>query len=356
VLKNYRFVNDLGYEDYSSSRKKIFDSNSNRLDLSMSESRRSFRDTDIAKILKDPRGIIYNYLLTEDLDLIQGIAKLYSLKRKNFVITAGSDGGLSILSRFFVCTKTRVLIPIPSFGRYEYHVKVNGGKVFFYKEGEFPYDFSLKQVAVCANKRKADVVIFANPNNPTGIQKNKREITEFLSIFKGITILDEALICNFSESVGRYIKRYPNLIIVSSFSKLFGLAGLRIGYIIGDPDHLKNIRKLVSPYEVSSFSLALANYAINDLESISIVRNEIANAINTLKSVRNDKIIVTPTSSVLCTIKYLGGKSLYKLLYREGIITIDGKNFRGLEKENAVRVSVYSKKDIMKLVNVLNGI
>lgn len=181
------------------------------------------------------------------IDLIEEIATILSVQPEAIVLTAGCDGGISLVTRAIVDTDTVVVLPRPSWHRYALHVKAMGGKV--------SYEDTIKS--------DAKLYIASNPITPTGELIAASTIRDLVRSFDGIVLMDEALGDGF-ESSARFTKDHTNLIVARSFSKSYGLASLRIGYLIAHPDTAAIIRRLASPFEVSSIAAQLALEALRD--------------------------------------------------------------------------------------------
>lgn len=323
------------------------------IDLSLNQNTRLNKG--INEIIKKSIADISQYTHTQDDILIRQISKQNKIPAKNILITAGCDGALRILTRMFINKATKVCIPIPSFGRYEYHSKINQGSICFFENSTFPYEVRINELINFLKKNDIDVLLMANPNNPTGMFIPRKEIETLTRKFNGVIILDEALLLNSKQSSIKLLKENSNLIITRSFSKIYGLAGLRIGYILGHPDQIKIAAKLTSPFEVSSIAIKLASFVLNDKDFYDECRKEILESIKELKK-SGDKlknIRISPTQTATALLKFEKRDSLYYSLLRQKIKTISCKDFRGIENENCVRIAIKDIASTRKLVEAL---
>ena len=129
---------------------------------------------------------------------------------------------------------------------------------------------------------KADLIVIVDPNNPTGskVLGGERSVVEALaSKAKGFIIIDETYYEFSGYTVARYINEYPNIIVVRSLSKAFCLAGFRLGYVIADKEVLKNITKVLTPFDIPTPSLAAGiaalenvNYYLKIVEEVKQLR------------------------------------------------------------------------------------
>lgn len=296
----------------------------------------------------------YSYLLSQSEDILKKIAKIEGLRKENVLITAGADAALHHIAETFLDQGKTAVIPLPSFGRFEFHTKVVGAKAVFVRHVKFPYSFDLEKVTRIAKKRKASAVFLANPNNPTGELISKIQLKLFAKENSmRLVVVDEALIEEARDSVGKIVDSYSNLIIVKSLSKIFSVPGLRIGYLLANQVLLKSLAKTVSPYEVSSLSL-LATKSLNfDSEYLAKRVEELKKARGLLK-----KKLTLPLSNTRASVGLIEGgvnqkPGLFDYLLKYGILTVNGRNFRGLEKTNTVRIIINSRRDIEKLIKVI---
>ncbi|HAJ33626.1 MAG TPA: histidinol-phosphate aminotransferase [Candidatus Atribacteria bacterium] len=169
--------------------------------------------------------------------LRQVLAEYVGVNKENILPANGSDEVIEIVSRAY---KGEVLIPIPTFSQYEISADRNGlPKILVncLRDGEYVVNYSTQQL------KSASLVWLCNPNNPTGTRVPREKIIDILQRAEGMVVVDE---CNYEylgETVIDLIGKYENLVISRSFSKNFGLAGLRLGFAISNP---KNIKKLAA--------------------------------------------------------------------------------------------------------------
>lgn len=293
-----------------------------------------------------------DYVLSQDKELIQKISSMENLREENVLITGGADEGLHHIAETFLEKGKTAVIPIPSFGRFEFHTKVVGAGAIFVKHTKFPYSFDLKLIAKKAQEKKADLIFLANPNNPTGEVISKKRLRQFIKDNSDrIVVIDEVSIEGLEDSTVSFVNQYRNLIIVKSFSKIFRAPGLRIGYILADPDQIKMLGKTVSPYEISSLSLAASKKILfNNKKYLFKAKTELIEARNLLK--KDLPLSISHTQASVALIYSRKNFSLYDYLLKHGILPVDGKNFRGLEKTNSVRIIITNQEDMRELIRI----
>ncbi len=293
-----------------------------------------------------------NYTLSQDKSLLRSIARIENLKKENILITAGADAALHHIAEVFLDDGKIAVIPTPSFGRFEFHVKVVGGKIVFVGHQTFPYSFDLDKITKVAKANQAEIILLANPNNPTGELIDKKRLERFIIENKQRLIaIDEVLVEDRKDSLGEFVNSYKNLVVVKSFSKLFGVPGLRVGYILANPQLVRLLSKTVSPYEISSLSLLTVKRILSDRKYIGKVKRELKKARNLLKE--HLSFPLTNTSASLGLISGSGKTSLFDYLSKHGILTVEGRSFRGLENSNSIRIVINNVSDIKKLIRII---
>lgn len=197
------------------------------------------------------------------------LARALGLKEENLIFGNGSDEIIVLAIRTFLNDTEEVVIARPTFLIYEIAAQVHNAKIKFVPlTKDFKYDLKEMKKAVTPNTK---IVFIANPDNPTGTYVTKQELEDFLKGLpdKTIVFLDEA----YFEFADYSFKDYPNgmdylnkynVIVARSFSKVYGLAGLRIGYGISDPEIISYMERVREPFNVNILAQAAALAAIDD--------------------------------------------------------------------------------------------
>ena len=346
-----RFVKDLEYPEYAST-KRI----KPKIDLSLSEN--IFTSKNVLNELKRVSYKVNEYKLSQDPELLDLISDKLSVKQENILITAGCDYALHHVAETFIEPGDKVVIPVPCFGRYEFHTKVCGGIPVLIKFSQPPNEIDLETVKKYVIESRAKIVFLGNPNNPTGHLIPKSEMKKFIDeMNETLVIVDEALIDALpkNSSCVDLVDTYPNLIVTRSFSKFYGLAGMRIGYLVACEETIKHISKTVSPFEVSSLSIELAKIVLKDEEFHKQIREISKRSVEILKSESP-----LPVSNTSAAVALLYGENkipdLYQKLLSHGILTVNGKAFRGLEDVNCVRITLHNGRYLKILIETLKEI
>ena len=335
-----KVVGNLEYSEYATHRKGF------KLDFSMGE---NFLSPTL-----NLESRVNGYGFTQDPKLIKIIASKLEVKPENILITAGCDFALHHIAETFLEPKDVVVIPNPTFPRYYYHSKLYSAKIHQVYFEKFPYEFDLGIIKKRVTELKPKITFLCNPNNPTGHYLPINEIENFVRMSKGSLIaIDEALADYTGESASRLVNNHSNLLIARSFSKLYGLAGLRIGYVVGHKKCIKEISKLISPFEVSTNSIDAAKQVLGDED---FTRRSIEALSTGMKYLKDHCSIRYTDSKANIILLDAGDKSpnLYQTLIDNEVLTIDGKSFYGLGRNNCIRVCVKDMGSMRQLVSIIN--
>ena len=207
---------------------------------------------------------------------IKAISSFLGFNESEVSVANGADEIMDLLMKVFVRKGSKVMVVEPSFPMYTFFTELYGGsKVTVILEP----DFRLNVDAILKKADKDTRLLFVcSPNNPTGNQFREADIKRLLQEFKGVVVVDEAYADFAPYSVLNWIKDYDNLAVLRSFSKAFGLAGLRLGYLISNRQIVKYVQRVVGPFNVNSvtqrtIALALEKWSYFN-EQINFVVNE----------------------------------------------------------------------------------
>lgn len=191
------------------------------------------------------------------------LADFHGLTKDNIVVGSGSDQLISYSVRLFA-GKYAIITP-PTFSMYRFYAELGGLKV---KPVPLGKNFDLNHEEIKSNLPDTAAVFLCSPNNPTGNTLSRPKIIEILNTGVPV-ILDEAYGEFADESNVDLIKDYDNLLVLKTFSKAFGLAGARVGYVIGTSAIIKNLLRVKPPYNLNSFSLKIAELLLDNYDLIS---------------------------------------------------------------------------------------
>ena len=202
------------------------------------------------------------------LDLREVLAHEYDVKVENVIAGSGSEGIMSNIIRAFLCDEDEVLTTDAAFIGFQVLAKSRGVKYRTVPYRDWHYDLPALAAAINANTK---IIYLANPNNPTGTIFTKHQFDQFYRHVpeRVLIILDEAYF-EYAKDNPKYPDsmhyRYDNVITLRTFSKIYGLAGVRIGYGFAHDELIKNLLKVKLPFEPSTPAQAAGIGALNDKE------------------------------------------------------------------------------------------
>ncbi len=217
----------------------------------------SSQDIDLATLSEGFKNLNL-YPSPSSRNLRVGLADFYDLDPGQIIVGNGSNETLNIILRAFINPGDRVLYPTPSFSMYPPYIKINMGEPC-----PIPLldDFKLDLKSIL--NQEAKVTIICSPNNPTGNCFETEKIMEIIEK-KRLVLIDEAYAEFSDQSFIRYLDQYPNLMISRTFSKAWGLAGIRTGYLIANKKLIEKLMPIKSPYNLNTLSEYLAVNALKN--------------------------------------------------------------------------------------------
>lgn len=254
------------------------------------------------------------------------LAKIKCVKTDQIFLGNGSDEAIDLLIRAF-CEpgKDNIIILPPTYGMYKVSADINNVAV---KEVLLSLDYQPRPEAILQEADENSKILFiCSPNNPTGNVQNPEAIEKLLRKFPGLVVVDEAYI-DFAgtESWSEKIKEYPNLVILQTFSKAWGLAALRLGIAMAVPELISILNKIKPPYNISELTQERAMEAMRNFDKmktqVSIIlheRGQLAGELEKLPLVEK----VYPANANFVMVKVPGARQVYEFLTAKGIIVRD---------------------------------
>lgn len=177
----------------------------------------------------------------------------------------GSNELIQALLAVTVGPGTEVATLDPTFSLYGLLVVVGGGRLRKVPlDADLDFDAPALELAV----REVDVTVLCSPNNPTGRQVPRPLLERLLEAARGLVVLDEAYVEFAPDAMGDLLGRHRHLVVLRTFSKAMAMAGLRVGYLLGDPDLVREIAKAKLPYNLNFFSQCAAEVALDHLDQV----------------------------------------------------------------------------------------
>lgn len=210
-------------------------------------------------------------------ELTNAIAQRFGVNTDQVIFGAGSDEIILMIARAFLVPGDETIMADQTFPQYKHNVQIENATIIEVPLKDGTHDLKAMGERVTD---KTKVVWVCNPNNPTGTINTADEVEQFLSKVPShvLVVLDEAY-CEYIDDPSfpdglKLLAKYPNVILLRTFSKIYGLASLRIGYGIGRPDVIRSINQVREPFNTSRFGQAAALAALQDDEFIAFCREE----------------------------------------------------------------------------------
>ena len=305
-------------------------------------------------VLKALRGLMTGnqiQLYPEYDDLCEKIATYSGVKQDQVMMTNGSDQGIDLIFRTFTEKDDKVIIPSPSFAMFYQCVRIIGNRIItpsYDKNGSFPTQKVLQSI-----KKGVNLIVICNPNNPTGTAVRLEDIEKIVKKalkFNAIVYVDEAYYEFCKITAASLIKKYPNLIITRTFSKAFGLASLRIGYVLSSAENIAEMLKIRGPYDVNMPAVVAAKAALDDLKSLGKYVNEVMNKAKPLLEhyFKKNNIKFLPSSANFLLFKMENPLMHSEKLKKLGFLTRprEGKGIGG-----TIRVTIGTVAQMKKFIN-----
>ncbi|HAU32476.1 MAG: Histidinol-phosphate aminotransferase [Desulfotomaculum sp. 46_296] len=271
-------------------------------------------------------------------ELIEALSEHTGVPKEGIMAGNGSDELiLNILLVFG--NGGHVIIPTPTFSMYRIHSLIAGAKPVEVPRGS-KFEVDISAVAEVCKSYQARVVIICSPNNPTANTTPVEDIKRLLEQSEALIVVDEAYIEFGGESCLKLLNKYPNLVVLRTFSKAFGLAGLRVGYLLGNPEVVKEIHRVKQPFNLNTFSQLAARTALsNNSEFKSLVGQILSmrdKLIEEMSLIKNVTVFPSEANFILFRTQ-LKGKEVFESLLKKGVLI---RNVYAPGIEDCLRVTV----------------
>lgn len=276
---------------------------------------------------------------------------------ENIFLGVGSDEVIDLLMRIF-CEpgEDSISTTPPTYGMYKVSANINNLGV---KEVLLTDSFQLQPEKVLeATDKHTKLLFLCSPNNPTSNEMKQTDILKLVSQFPGIVVVDEAYI-DFSsrESMAGMVPQYPNLVVMQTFSKSFGLAGIRLGIAIANPEIIRYMMKVKAPYNINKLTAKTALEAFDsmelmkfNIEKILEEKEYVAEQLRHAEEVEN----VYPSDANFLLFKIKNAQEIHQKLAQRGVIV----RYRGNEPlcENCLRVTIGMPDENVRFLKTLKEV
>jgi histidinol-phosphate aminotransferase len=279
-------------------------------------------------------------------DLLEKLARLSGWRADGILAGNGSNELIEAVLLVTVGAGTLVVIPEPTFTLYAMLAKMLGGDVTRVRlRPDLSYD--TEAIAAARRGRSGSVTIVCSPNNPTGGTVTPAEVTRLCEESDGLVIVDEAYHEFSGDSAVPLLERHPNLVVLRTFSKAMGMAGLRVGFLLAAPELVREVDKGRLPYNLNFFSQLAAAAVIDEkdflrerVEQLRRLRDDLKDALDRLPGV---KAYPSQANFILIELREADPQAVFESLYRRGVLVRDVTGYPMLER--CLRVTVGSPEE-----------
>ena len=267
------------------------------------------------------------------------VARHLGLEPAKVLLTNGVDEAIHVLCQTYLDAGDEILFPVPTYSMYEVYASATEARVVTVRGGadfSFPFESLLQSI-----NQHTKLIIIANPNSPTGTTATRQQLVAIAEAApQAMVLIDEAYYHFFGETVIDLIGKIPNLLIARTFSKAYGLAGLRLGVIAGLEDSVHWMRRVISPYSVNSLALACLPAALEDEAYLNWYVSEVlASRAAFVTALDRMRVRYWPSQANFVLLK-IGPKhkEFVNAMHRRGVLVRDRSNDPGCD--GWVRVTV----------------
>jgi histidinol-phosphate aminotransferase len=283
------------------------------------------------------------------------IADHLGLAAGQVLLTNGVDEGIHLLCETYLEPGDEVIVAVPTFSMYEIYAAATGAHAITVQAKD---DFAFPTAEVLARiTDRTRMVAVANPNNPTGAVASREDLLKIAAAAPNAAMLvDEAYFDFYGQSLLDAVSATPNLFIARTFSKAYGLAGLRIGVLAGNSEQMKMVRRVSSPYNVNGVALACLPAALADREYINNYVAEVRRGRERLeKELAVLRVKYWPSQANFVLARIGGESSRFVRAMRErGILVRDRSSDPGCQ--GGVRMTLGSGEQTHRLLEALRAI
>lgn len=273
-------------------------------------------------------------------ELIQAYADVMKLSAQQILAGNGSDEMLGLMIGYFLGKDKKLFTLAPDFSMYDYYASMHESEVLKFpceKDGSF----SVTDFIAYGKAEKIHMVLFSNPNNPTGHTLSNNDLCKIVDAFPDIpVIIDEAYAEFAPDTMLTYIEQYQNLYVTRTLSKAYGLAGARLGFLISSKANISALRPYIVPYNISSITQKIGTIVLSHASDytpfVAAIIEERERLYNVYKGLKT--ITFYPSNA-----NYLYGRSTRKeafisYLEKQGIII---RSY----KDDSFRITIGSKEE-----------
>ena len=285
------------------------------------------------------------------------ISRYINFPRKGIIVGNSSTELIQTVMHALCNSYDRIVVTNPGFPIYKRLASIMNIRV---EEVPLSENFNLDVDVLIEKSKGAKIVFLSSPNNPTGNVLSVEDLTIIAGNITGILVIDEAYYEFYKESAQDLIKMLKNIVIIRTFSKAFNLAGIRLGYMLGDDEVLKELGKAKLPFSIGIFQQLAGEVVMSHMDfvekNVSEVVNERERVYDELKRIPFIHPFPSCANFILFRSETIPAKELFRALYEKGVVV---RTFRTPELRNCLRVTLGTEREnsffLRKLQEVMNN-
>lgn len=290
-------------------------------------------------------------------ELKKTFQKAFSLSPKlELIFGNGSDELIQLLIMAVAKPNATILTVTPSFSMYKLIAEYVGVNVVEVPLQQDSFKLQMDLLAEQITKHQPAIIFLACPNNPTGTLWPQDQVEEIIKQTTGLVVIDEAYAPFAIYSMMHLVERYPQAIMMRTVSKM-GLAGLRLGWMLGDVQWMAELDKMRLPYNINALTQASANFALQNIsvfdEQAKLICQQREVLSNALKAMQNINVFPSQANFILFKVLKATANSIYASLLNNKIIIKNVSNDGLLE--NCLRVTVGTEEENQAFIKALDS-
>jgi histidinol-phosphate aminotransferase len=281
------------------------------------------------------------------------VAAHLGLRPEQVALTNGVDEAIHVLFETFLEAGDELLMPVPTYTMYEVYASATDARIVTVQAADdLQFPFERLKAAITS---KTKVIAIANPNSPSGSVATREQLLSLAARApQAVLLVDEAYFHFFGETVMDVVGTVPNLIVARTFSKAYGLAGLRLGLLAGSVELMRWIRRVLSPYSVNSLALACLPPALEDTSYLDWYVGEVIVARAEFEAALDAAGVRRWPSRTNFVLAEIGSQhaEFVRLMREAGVLVRDRSSDPGCD--GRVRITIGTRAQMRQAVTALN--
>lgn len=281
------------------------------------------------------------------------VAKHLGLAASQVALTNGVDEAIHVLFETFLEDGDELLLPVPTYTMYEVYASATDARVVTVEAADdlqFPFERLLASITP-----RTKIIAIANPNSPSGTVATRSQLLQIASrALHAMVLVDEAYFHFCGKTLIDLIGKVPNLVVARTFSKAYGLAGLRLGLLAGPEELMRWVKRVLSPYSVNSLALACLPPAIEDIAYLDWYVSEVLQARKEFETALDAAGVRRWPSQANFVLVEIGAEhaEFVRLMRTAGVLVRDRSSDPGCD--GRVRITMGTREQMQRAVAVLN--